>query len=266
MLIDELEIQVAAAQAYEALFVPALFAPWAPHVADAANLAPGLRVLDVACGTGVLAREAFARTGPSGYVAGLDPAPGMLAVAQELAPSVDWRQGSAESIPFPDATFDAVVCQFGLMFMEPGEAIREMLRVLRPGGCMVVAVWDEVGSIPAYAAEAALVERLAGPRAAEALRAPFALGDRRRLESLLLAAGTGSPRIDTVRDAATFPGVRVMVEADLRGWLPLMGVELAEERISRILDEAEEALRGFVTDDGRITFATSAHIAATGKS
>src|SRR5262245_59738815 len=94
------EVLVQAVKAYEALFVPALFAQWAPKVVDAANLTVGQRVLDVACGTGILAREAHLRTGPAGYVAGLDPGAGMLAVAKELSPSIDWRQGMAESLPF----------------------------------------------------------------------------------------------------------------------------------------------------------------------
>lgn len=67
------EAEIAAARAYEALFVPALFGQWASRVVDAANLVAGQRVPDVACGTGVLAREACLRTGPTGYVAGLDP-------------------------------------------------------------------------------------------------------------------------------------------------------------------------------------------------
>src|SRR6185295_499516 len=94
--------QIDAARAYEALFVPALFRPWAAVVADAAGLKPGQRVLDVACGTGVLAREAAARVGSSGRVLGLDPSPGMIAVAAEHAPHIEWRCGSAESLPFPE--------------------------------------------------------------------------------------------------------------------------------------------------------------------
>ena len=181
-----LEAQVKAANAYEALFVPALFGQWASRVIDAANLAPGQSVLDVACGTGVLAREARTRVGPTGYVAGLDPSLGMLTVAKELSPKLDWQQGMAESMVFPDASFDAVVSQFGLMFMDRGKAIREMLRVLKPNGRLVVAVWDTLLNIPAYAAEVALLERLAGVQAADALRMPYVLGDRKILAEVLM--------------------------------------------------------------------------------
>ena len=135
-----------AASAYEALFVSALFRQWAPMVADAAKIASGDRVLDVACGTGVLAREAATRTGRSGRVAALDANAGMLTVARGLAPGIDWREGVAEAPPFPDQSFDVVVCQFGLMFFsDRDKAVREVLRVMVPGGRGAVAVWDATG-------------------------------------------------------------------------------------------------------------------------
>lgn len=255
-----LAAQVAAAKAYEALFVPALFGQWAPGIADDARLVPGQRVLDVACGTGVLAREAHLRTAPAGYVAGLDPSDGMLAVARELLPSVDWRQGSAESIPFADASFDAVVCQFGLMFMDRSRAIGEMLRVLVPGGRLAVAVWDSAENIPAYSAAISLLERIAGARAADALRAPFVLGDRDRLAGLFEDAGAGDVSVSTRKGIARFPSIRVMVEADLRGWLPVMGVNLGEEEVRRVLHEAEAVLAAFAADHGGMAFDTSAHV------
>lgn len=111
-----LQAQTAAANAYEALFVPALFGQWAPIVVDAAYIQPDQRVLDVACGTGILAREAASRMGSTGHVAGIDPSPGMVAVARHLTPTIEWHEGVAESLPFPDQSFDAVVSQFGLMF------------------------------------------------------------------------------------------------------------------------------------------------------
>jgi len=259
------QAQIDAARAYEALMVPALFGPWAAKVADAAQIRPGQRVLDVACGTGILAREAAARTGPTGFVAGLDPSPAMLEVASHLAPAVDWRQGVAESLPFPDQFFDAVVCQFGLMFFRDRRAaLRQAVRVLTPEGCLAVAVWDLLDHIPAYAAEVALVERLAGRQAADALRAPFVLGDRQELMTLFAAAGVASVDVATEHGRAQFPSVRVMVEADLRGWLPVMGVVLPEEQMASILAQAEWVLRPYVTAAGTAAFDTSVHI-VTGK-
>jgi ubiquinone/menaquinone biosynthesis C-methylase UbiE len=235
-------------------------AEWASKVADAAQMRAGQRVLDVACGTGILAREAARRTAP-GRVTGLDANAGMVEVARRLAPNVDWRQGVAESIPLPDRSFDTVVSQFGLMFFrDRREALCEMLRVLVPGGRLSVAVWDAVERTPAYAAEAALFERAAGRQAADALRAPFVLGDRHTLAALFEDAGVASVEVTTKTGTARFPSVRVMVEADLRGWLPVMGVVLHEEQIARILDEAEETLAPYVSADDAVAFGTSAHI------
>ena len=130
-----MQSQIEAARAYEALFVPALVGQFAPKVADGARVVKGERVLDVACGTGILAREMLKRVGISGRVVGIDAVPGMIEVAQQIAPAVEWRQGKAESLPFSDGSFDAVVCQFGLMFFtDRAQAIGEMLRVLSSGG------------------------------------------------------------------------------------------------------------------------------------
>ncbi len=256
-----MQAQVDAAQAYEALFVAALFGQWAPRVAEAIAIQPGQRVLDVACGTGVLARVVRAITGSTGYVAGIDPNPGMLAVAKALGPGIDWRQGVAESIPFENGSFDAVVSQFGLMFFaDRRQALREMMRVVTPQGRLCVAVWDQLASMPAYAAEVGLLDQLAGPRAADALRAPFVLGDREYLARIFTEAGARSIEVATHEGTARFPGVRQMVEADLRGWLPVMGVRLTEEQISRILEAAEDVFRDYVDANGRVTFATRAHL------
>jgi len=260
-----LAIQVEAAKAYEALFVPALFGQWAPRVVDAAGVTPGQRVLDVACGTGVLAREAYLRTGPTGDIVGLDRSAGMLTVAKEVAPSIDWQQGAAESMPFPDASFDAVLSQFGLMFMEREKAIREMLRVLKPAGRLAVAVWDGVENMPAFGAEIELIERLAGPRAANAVRAPFVLGNREHLTQLFDGAGAGSVAINTLQGMAHFPSVRVLVEADLRGWLPVAGVNLTEELIGSVLAEAERVLEPYAKPDGRVAFEVQVHVVTATK-
>ena len=258
-----LQAQIDAATAYESLFVPALFEQWAPRVADAARVATGLRVLDVACGTGVVAREALTRVGGGGHVVGIDPNAGMLAVALDRAPEIDWKKGVAEELPFPDSSFDAVVSQFGLMFFaDRVKGLREMLRVLRPGGHLAVAVWDALEANPAFAAEDALLAREAGDEAAEALRAPFALGDPDRLAALLAQAGISSPEIATHAGTARFPSIRTMVEADLRGWLPLVGVHLADEKITRILESAERDLAAFTDASGHARFTVSAHIAS----
>jgi SAM-dependent methyltransferase len=256
-----LQSQIDAATAYEELFVPALFREWAGVVADAARIRERDHVLDVACGTGVLAREAATRTGPAGRVVGLDPNEGMLDLARRLAPNIEWHAGFAESQPFPDGSFGVVVSQFGAMFFsDHRRALQEMRRVLRPGGRLAIAWWDAIERMPAWAAEAALVRRRAGAAAAAALTAPFKLGDASPLAALAIEAGFEDVQVTTHEGSARFPSIRVLVEADLRGWLPVMGVVLPEAQIARILDEAEQVLAPYVLPDGSISFTTSAHV------
>jgi SAM-dependent methyltransferase len=258
---DNSQEQIAAATFYEELFVPSLFKQWVPLVLSSANVQPGHRVLDVACGTGILAREAASMVGPSGYTSGLDIDRGMLEVARRIAPAIDWKQGPSDALPFPDQSFDAVVSQFGLMyFPEREKSLREMLRVLVPGSQLAVAVFDSLDNIPAYADEVALLERSAGKKAADALRAPFVLGKKESLIQLAKDSGVSTARVTTHSGTAKFPSVRSLVEADLRGWLPVMGVNLEEEKIIQILAEAEQTLNAYVNEHGQAVFPVSAHI------
>ncbi len=258
---DSLGRAADAARDYERLHVKALFGQWAEPVLDAAKVVAGHRLLDVACGTGVLARAAHARVGPTGAVTGLDIAPGMLAVAADLEPGVTWIEGDAGALPFDDDTFDVVVSQFGLMFFpDKKRAIREMLRCLRPGGLVAVAVWDGLEHSGAYPISVDLLERRAGSAAADALRAPFVLGDTGELRGVFEDAGAVVVSMDTQHGTASFPSVRSMVEADLRGWLPVMGVHLGDDLVDSILDAAEDALRAYRTSNGAMVFDTPAHI------
>lgn len=248
-----------AAEVYEEFFVPALFAEWPVRVADAGHVSPGQRVLDVACGTGVLARFAADRVGGEGHVVGLDPNEGMLAVARRVAPVVEWRQGEAESLPFEDGSFDAVVSQFGLMFFRDApEALREMMRVLRPGGRLAVAVWGELDRTPGYRAMVDLLREEFGDEPAEALTAPYVLGDRARLRALLVTAGLDDAEIITVPGEARFESIEAWVHTDVYGWT-LAGM-LDDDQYARLREAAAERLAGFTDASGRVRFDAPAHI------
>jgi SAM-dependent methyltransferase len=213
----------------------------------------------VACGTGVLARAVAERVGPGGAVVGVDVNEGMLAVARRKAPRIDWRHGRAEALPLDSDSFDAVVSQFGLMFFEDRHAaLQEMVRVLKSGGRLAVAAWDSIEQAPGFASLARLLGALFDDQVADALRAPFALGDRQRLRTLLQEAGLASAQIETQRGTARFPSVASFVHTEIRGWT--LADRLDDDQFDRLLREAERALQSFVTADGAVAFDVSAHI------
>ncbi|MDF0602813.1 methyltransferase domain-containing protein [Psychromarinibacter sp. C21-152] len=254
---EELE----AARGYEALFVPAVFRAWAGHVLDGADVGVGDAVLDVACGTGVVARQARARVGPGGRAVGVDPAPGMLAVARDVEPGVEWLPGTAEALPVEEAAFDGVLCQFGMMFFKDrGQAAREMARVLTRGGRVSVAVWNAIEENPAYAGVTALLDEHVGPEAGDALRMPFCMGAAEEVMDLLRDGGFTDIEVTTREEPAQFPSAATVVEAELRGWLPLFGIHLSEAEIADVTDRAEAALERFAMPSGEAVFPTSAHV------
>jgi len=175
---------------YERFFVPLIPRPLGEDLIRRAALKPGERVLDVACGTGLITRLAAAPVGANGSVAGLDVNAGMLAVARSLAPSnaapVRWYESSAESMPIPDESFDVVLCQLGLQFVaDRRAALKEMHRVLAPGGRLVFNVPRPSAFFDVL--DAAL-ERHVGPQAAQFVRAVFSMNDPTAIELMLTAA------------------------------------------------------------------------------
>lgn len=252
---------VEAARGYENLFVPALFEVWTQHLIAGAGIQEGSHVLDVACGTGVLARHALACAGSSGRVVGADPAPGMLAVAEETEPGVEWVYSTAEALDFPDNAFDCVVSQFGMMFFEDGQkSTDEMFRVLKPGGSVSVAVWRSVEHNPAYSDAIDILEEQVGTIAADALRLPYSLGDASKVTAWLEGSTFTDISVETKTESARFPSTRQMIEAELRGWLPMFDIFLSEAEINDILIESEKALRKYASPSGEAIFPTSAHI------
>jgi ubiquinone/menaquinone biosynthesis C-methylase UbiE len=142
---EQWQLRGNAAELYERYVVPYILGPWAPGLVELVALQPGERVLDLACGTGVVARLAAAQVGTTGHVMGLDLNAGMLAVARSLPPpprtSITWVEGSAMAMDFPDASFDVIVCQQGFQFFpDQPAALREMHRILVPSGRVLLSV------------------------------------------------------------------------------------------------------------------------------
>ena len=261
---DAGQVISSAAEVYDEFFLPALFAAWPPEVVAAAELRTGQRVVDVACGTGVLALEAARATSPGGQVVGVDLNPGMLAVARRKAPEIDWQRAPAEALPFDTESFDAAISQFGLMFFQDKrQAIAQMWRVIRPGGRLAIAVWDSLENTPGYAAITRLLARLFGDDIAALLKAPYSLGDPDALRSLLATAGVTAPEVHRLQGAAQFPSIRSWMHTDVRGWT--LADKLDDQQYEQLVLEAERELHSFVALDGSVRFDHPALIASARK-
>jgi ubiquinone/menaquinone biosynthesis C-methylase UbiE len=253
------------ADVYDEQFVPALFRQWGPVLCDAAKIAPGQRVLDVACGTGALTVAVAERVTPGGAVLGLDANPQMLAVARRKHAHIEWHRGRAESLPFAVASFDAVVSQFGLMFFDDRvAALREMQRVMRLGGRLAVAVCDALDRSPGYAALAALLERLFGKPIADAFRSPFVLGNEAKLLSLCADAGIGDANVARRKGMVRFASIDALVSTE-RACVWTLGGLLDDAQFERLRQEAQRTFQPFVDAGGQVAFAMPALLITASK-
>ncbi len=245
---EQFQITRDQAEAYEERFVPALFAQWVEPVLRAAALRPADRVLDVATGTGVVARAAAEHV--SERVTGVDLNPAMLDVARRMAADLEWRQGDVASLPFDDESFDVVTCQAALFFVpDPTAALREMRRVTRPGGRVVVQSFAALAAQPAYGPWVEMVARHAGPDAVRLLGTYWSEGDPEVLRKRCADAGLGAVDVQEHVRPAYFPNVETMVLTEVNA-TPLRD-RLGQQELDQILAESREVLGEFVKD-GRL--------------
>ena len=243
--------------------VPAVFVSWVPVLLDLVALKPGERMLDVACGTGVVARHAVSQVGEGGHVVGLDINGNMLALARARGPSVEWREGDAMALPFATNAFDVVVCQQGLQFFpDSGKALREAHRVLVPGGRFAVAVWCAIESSPGHHALTRGLERHIGAEAAGLMSAVFGLGDAGTLQMILENAGFQDVRVRREKRVARFPSAELFTRWVVMGSvLGRTGVQVRDESLAALIREVDGALQPYMRADG-LAFPMEAHLAA----
>ncbi len=257
--VETFQLAVEAAEAYESKFVPAMFGEWAAYLVDAAGIAPGQTVLDVACGTGVVARAAAARVGERGKVVGVDLNPAMLAVAQRHRPDIEWRQADAAALPFADGSFDAVLCQAALMFFpDVAQALRELARVVSPRGRVAVQVWGRLESQPGYGPLVAVAARHAGPDAVSLLSAYWALGNLDALLPVFESTGLEVTATHTRLGTARFDSIDELVRTEVES-TPLRE-RISDETYARILEDAREKLATFQTATGRAEVPIEGHL------
>ena len=258
------QVSTDAAEVYEACFVPAIFGTWAGPVADAAAITTGNNVLDVGCGTGVLAREALRRVGQKGQVVGLDLNEGMLAVAARVEPKIQWRQGDAASLPFEDASFDVVVSQFALMyFPDRVTSLSQMWRTLAPGGRLAVAVWASIDRARGYQILVDITAGRNGHEAADVLAAPFVLGDQAGLAKLFVDSGISAASITLHEGSVRFASAKEFIRIEVKG-SPLADM-LSDDEMEILARESERALGEFVVPSGEIIMPLDAYIVTANK-
>ena len=258
------QVSTDAAEVYESCFVPAIFAAWAGPVADAVGIRTGNKVLDVGCGTGVLAREALRRVGPEGQVVGLDLNEGMLAVAARAEPKIEWRQGDAASLPFKDASFDVVVSQFALMYFPDRVAcLNQMWRTLASAGHLAVAVWAPIDRARGYQILVDIAARQCGDKAAGVLAAPFVLGDQAELAKLFVDGGILGAEVTLHEGSVRFPSVKELIRIEVKG-SPLADM-LSDDAMETLAAESERALAEFVVPSGEIIMPIDAYIVTANK-
>jgi SAM-dependent methyltransferase len=259
-----------AAEVYDRQLAPAMFAPWAPGLLDAADARVGERVIDIACGTGVVTRVAATRVGRTGRIVGLDINAAMLAIARSQADAADgapiaWLEGDAQAIPLPDASFDVALCQQGLQqFPDRPAALREIRRVLVDGGRLALSVWSRIEGNPGMVALVAALQRHVGDAAANNRRAPFALGDADALRALLVEAGLRQVELHTLTEFARFSSPEAFVEAQLAA-TPLSTLGTLDEETRRAIARDVRADLQIYVRDGHFAVPMEAHIALAWK-
>ncbi len=256
------------AETYEAFMVPYRFRPWAVELLNRVELKPGTRLLDIACGTGIVARVAAERSEGTASVVGIDMNPAMIEVAGRTASEehleIAWQVGNAESLPFPDRSFDLVTIQQGLQFFpDKFAALSECLRVLSPGGVLAVGIWSSLEKQGLQLPYAEAIERVTG---SASMHASYGTVTDVTLRELLASAGFGDISIEEVTielgfdDPSTFVGL--MVESTSAG-VPTMHGRSDEER-KALAEAVAREMAGAValsTVDGRLVSVSTAFIA-----
>jgi len=255
-----------AAELYERYLVPTVTLPWARDLIERVGLRPGDRVLDVACGTGVVGRLAASAVGAGGSVAALDVNREMLAVGRSLSPAegarIEWHEASADALPFDQAEFAVVLCQLGLQFFPDRlGALREMRRVLAAEGRAGVSVYASIEENPAADALADAVDKHFGDGAARAKRSEHSLADPAELRDLFEVAGFEDVRIEAVTKNVHFASIDDWVRIQFAA-TPLAALVGREDpaRVDLVSADVSEALTAFA-HDGVFVFPQRVHVA-----
>jgi len=260
----------ASAELYERYLVPTVTLPWALDLVERVGLRSGDRVVDVACGTGVVARVAATAVGRGGRVAALDVNTGMLAVGRSLprpagAP-IEWYEASALALPFGEGEFDVVLCQLGLQFLpDRPAAAREMLRVLAAGGRAGASVYTSIDRNPAAHALSDALDRHLGKGASRAKRSEHSLADSAELHELFAHAGFADVHVEAVTRTLRFSSVDEWVGFQFAA-TPLASLLVErqpserEQLVALVSADVGSSLAAYALEDG-FAFPQEVHVA-----
>lgn len=234
---------------YEQALVQPLFRPFAEPAVAAARLQPGDRVLDIACGTGIVARLARERVGPAGQVVGVDTSAPMLGVARKVLPDAEFREGDAGALPLgPEEQFDAAICHQGFQFFpDRPKALLEMRRALRPGGRLVLSTWRPDRELPTLLALRRIAEVHVGP--VDDRRHAF--GEPGPIEALLRDAGFQDIQSETVSRTVRFEDGSVFARLNAMALVSMSarGRELGESERTQLVDAIVKDSRDLVRQE-----------------
>jgi ubiquinone/menaquinone biosynthesis C-methylase UbiE len=244
-----------APEAYERYIIPALFNTWARDLVETAALQAGERVLDVACGTGVVARVAAPLVGEAGQIVGVDVNEGMLSMARTVPPplgtAITWQQGDAAALPLPNTAFDVVLCQQGPQyFPQRAAALREMARVLYQGR-LDLSVWRPIERQPFFVALVDAIESHVSTEVGAFQRAAFTLGDADELRRLLMVVGFRTPHLRLVVKLMRAPSLAEYLPGFIAA-TPMAEAVAAMHEAARtaMFQELQSRLRPYVDDTG----------------
>lgn len=264
--INRWQLNESSAKAYERYLVPLFFAPGAQFLIELAALKGGEQVLDVACGTGIVARTAAQRVGNHGTVIGLYLNEDMLEVAHTTSSNIqshiEWRKGDVKEIPFQDSSFNVVFCQQGLQFFpDKLAALLEIQRVLKVNCRFALSAMRPIKHNPSYAILAEALERHVGTDAGVMMRSPFISLNTEELRDLILAAGFQDLRILFGIRPVRYPSITEFVLREAASSPLAKEIKsLSDDVFQSLIRDLEMSLRDYVDDDG-IIFPTETYLA-----
>ena len=244
-------------ETYERIIVPTWMADWTPDLIEAGGVGPKKRVLDVACGTGIVSRKAASLVGPGGRIAALDLNEGMLRVARacaerEGATAIEWHQSDVSRMPFSSGEFETVLCQQGLQFFpDKVAALREMKRVLAPEGTLALSVWGRTEMCPHVIAICDVFSEFFGEDSTTIFKVASSLSNPEVLHNLVQDAGFSNIRIRSEVKIARHPSLAELLPAYFSA-LPVAAqiAALSEEERTRMFRSIETNLADWRENEG----------------